>query len=462
MIDIIIKNGHIVTPYSTYKADIAIHEGKIESIGSASLFGKAKRVIDADGNYILPGLIDVHTHLEAPLRGCKGALDFFSGSVAGAFSGVTTLIDFTNTGDTLLKSVKARREEMTKCVIDYGVHVTVTSDDDTILNEIREVVEYGCPSFKLFTTYKREGFMLSDEGFLRVFCEIKKCGGLPGVHAESDAIAQANLEKFKAAGTLGWKYHGESKPQICEKEAVERVISFARYVGTPLYIFHITSAPGLDSVKRAQSEGQAVYAETCPHYLALTKEKYDGPDGILYIMSPPLKEKADQIALWDGIKAGNISVVSSDDCTYERWEKEKFLDRDENGEVMPDFTKVANGVPGIEERLLILLEEGVNKGRISLNKLCEITSFNPAKIFGMYPKKGVIQPGSDADLVIIDLEKSQEISHKTLHQGLSYSIYEGKTVKGWPVMTLSKGKVIVEQGEFTGKRGAGEFIKRKL
>ncbi len=462
MIDMIIKNGYVVTPSTTFKADIAVNEGRIEAIGSASLFGKANRVIDADGNYILPGLIDTHTHLEAPLRGCRGALDFYSGSVAGAFGGVTTLIDFTNIGDILINSVKARLEEMAKCVIDYSVHVSITSDDDQVLNGIRAVVDYGCPSFKFYTTYKKEGFMLGDEGLLRAFAEIKRCGGLPGVHAESDPIAQTNIEKFKAAGTLGWRQHAESKPQLCEQEAVDRVMSLARYVGTPLYIFHLTSAAGLKSLQRAQGEGQVVYAETCPHYLALTKEKYDEPDGIIYIMSPPLKDRADQLALWEGIGAGNIAAVNSDDCAYEISEKEKFLDRDAQGVIIPDFTRVANGVPGIEERLPVLLSEGVNSGRISLNRLAQITSFNQARIFGMYPKKGAIQPGSDADLVILDLEESREISAKTLHQGLSYSIYEGRTVKGWPVMTLSRGRVIVEQGEFTGKRGAGEFIRREL
>jgi dihydropyrimidinase len=462
MIDMIIKNGSVVTPGATYQADIAIDEGKIAAAGSAALFGKARRVIDAAGNYILPGLIDAHTHLEAPLRGCAGALDFYRGSIAGAFGGVTTLIDFTNAGSTLLGSVKARLEEMDKCAIDHSVHVSITSGGDQVLSEIGAVVDYGCPSFKFYTTYKKEGFMLDDEGLLRAFAEIRRCGGLPGVHAESDAIAQANIARFRAAGTLGWRQHAESKPQICELEAVQRVILFARYVGTPLYIFHLTSAAGLETLRRAQGEGQAVYAETCSHYLALTREKYDGPDGIIYVMSPPLRDQEDRLALWDGIGSGSICAVNSDECSYEIPEKGKFLDRDEQGGLIPDFTRVAHGVPGIEERLPVLISEGVNQGRISLNRLVEITSCNQARIFGMYPRNGAILPGSDADLVILDPERSRPISAQTMHQGLSYSIYEGRPVQGWPVMTLSRGEVIVEQGEFTGKRGAGRIVKRQL
>lgn len=463
MIDLIIKNGYIVTPYSTYKADIAISGGKIEGVGSAALFGKAKREIEAGGKYILPGLIDVHNHFEAPFMGCMGALDFYKGSVAGAFGGVTTILDFTNTkpGDSVLQKVKERQEEMSKSAVDFGVHAKFVEATQPVLNEIRDIVEYGCPSFKLFMTYKKEGIMISDEGLLQVFEESGKWGALPGVHAESNAIAETNIEKFIALGTLDWEYFEKAKPSLCELEAVERAINLAKYAGSALYIFHLSSEAGLNSVKRAQSSGQKVYAETCPHYLKLTKEKYKGRNGYLYIMSPPLKEQKDIDALWEGISNSYISVIGSDNCAYSIAEKEMFLSRDENGEVIPDFTKVVNGVTGIEERILLLQEEGVNKGRISLNKLCEISSFNPARIFGMYPQKGVIQKGSDADLVIIDPEMTREISHNTLHYGMDYSIYEGTKVKGWPVMTIAKGVAIVEDGEFTGKRGAGDFLKRK-
>lgn len=463
MLDLIIKNGYIVTPYSTYKADIAVSGGKIEAVGSAALFGKAKREIDADGKYVLPGLIDVHNHFEAPFMGCMGALDFFGGSVAGAFGGVTTIMDFTNTkpGDSVLAKVKERREDMSKCAVDYGIHAKFVEASRAALDEIKDVVDYGCPSFKLFMTYKKEGIMISDEGLLRVFQEAQKWGALPGVHAESNAIAETNIEEFTKQGTLCWEYFEKAKPSLCELEAVDRAINLAKYAGSALYIFHLSSEAGLESIKRAQRSGQRVYTETCPHYLTLTKEKYKGPDGYLYIMSPPLKEQSDVEALWQGISDGDISVIGSDNCVYSIKEKEMFLQRDEKGEILPDFTKVVNGVTGIEERVLLLLEEGVNQGRISLNKLCEILSFNPARIFGMYPQKGAIQQGSDADLVIIDPEVTREISHNTLHYGLDYSIYAGKNVRGWPVMTISKGTVIVEEGEFTGLRGAGDFLKRK-
>lgn len=462
MIDLILKNGLIVTPISTFKADIAIDDGKIEAIGDAALFGKAKRVIDIEGKYVLPGLIDVHTHIEAPFMGCIGPLDFFTASIAGAFGGVTTLIDFTNTkpGDSLISKINERREEMAKCAIDYGIHVKVVEATPKVLGEIKDVVKYGCPSLKMFLTYKKEGVMISDDELLRVMEEAKKWGALPGVHAENNAIIEKNVNDFKNNNTLGWEYFEKSKPTICEKEAIERAILYARYTGSPLYIFHLTSKEGLDSVKEAQKNGQRVFAETCTHYLILTKEKYHNSDGHLFIMSPPLRDKTDREALWKGIKDGNIAIVSSDNCTYTKEEKERFLERDNNGKIIPDFTKVVNGVPGLEERLMLLLGEGVSKGKISLNKLCEISSYNPAKIFGMYPQKGIIQKGSDADLVVVDMDVEREFNYKLLHQKIDYSIYEGKHIKGWPILTISKGKIIVEDGEFKGERGAGKFLKR--
>lgn len=463
MLDLIIKNGTLVTPYSTFQADIAVTDGKISAVGSAALFGKAARVIDAPGKYILPGLIDVHNHFEAPFMGCRGSLDFFGASVAGAFGGVTTFMDFTNTsaGQSVLESVKIRREEMAKSAIDYGIHAKFVEACPRALDEIKALVDYGCPSFKLFMTYKQQGVMSSDEDLLKVFAESAKWGALPGVHAESNAIAETNVERFREAGAMGWADFARSKPPVCELEAVERVILLARYAGTPLYIFHLSSGLGLEAVRRARALGQQVFTETCPHYLTMTTEKYCGKDGHLYIMSPPLREESDQDALWGGLADGSIAAIGSDNCTYSRAEKEMFLERDSSGRLIPDFTKVVNGVTGVEERLAILLEDGVRKGRISLNKLVEITSCNPARIFGLFPRKGTIQAGSDADLVLVDPDVTWELSERNLHYGLDYSVYTGKQVTGKPVMTIARGQVIVEAGEFTGSRGSGEFLTRK-
>lgn len=464
MLDLVIKNGTIISPNSIYKADIAVQDSKTESIGSASLFGKAKREIDAKGKYVLPGIIDPHTHFEAPFSGCMGALDFYDASVAGAFGGVTTFIDFTNSrhGHSVLTSVKERREEMSKSCIDFGIHAKFVEAGREVIGEIKSIVDYGCPTFKMFMTYRKEGVMIDDKGMIAVMEEAKKWGAMPGVHAESNAIAESNIERFSMEGKMGWTSFDESKPNLCEMEAVQRAIAYARYTRCPLYIFHLSTEEGLAVVKQAQLEGLKVFTETCPHYLTLTRENYKLENGHLFIMSPPLRGEKDIDALWGGIRQGYISIIGSDNCTYSVEEKEMFLERDVSGNIIPDFTKVVNGVSGIEERLMLLLEEGVNKGRITLNKLCEITSYNPARVFGLYPQKGVIQKGSDADFVIIDPEKSMQLSHKQLHQKIDYSVYEGRNIKGWPVATILGGRVIVEDGEFLGSRGDGRFIKRSI
>lgn len=463
MLDLIIENGWIVTPENTYRADIAVKDGKIEAVGDKALFGKAKRVIDAGGKYVLPGMIDVHTHIYAPFMGSVGTVDFYTGSIACAFGGVTSFIDFANTkpGDSILQKVIDRREEMQTSVIDYGVHTKIVETNTKVIGEIKSAVEFGCPSIKMFMTYKDEGVMISDEGMLDVMEEAKKYGALPGVHAESDPIASRNVKKLRAEGKLGWKYFPGSKPVLCEKEALERAILFAKYCGSPLYVFHLTSEEALNVVKRAKASGQNVIAETCTHYLTLTDENYDRPDGHIYLMSPPLRKRSDCDALWGGLKDGSLSIVSSDNSAYSYHDKERFLERDDSGKLIEDFTKVVNGVTGAEERLPLLIGKGVAEGRITLNDVCRIGSYNPARIFGMYPEKGTIQPGSDADFAIVDLEAEKTVSYKTMHYLNDFSIYEGMKLKGWPVMTISKGNVIIEDGEFTGSKGDGAFLKRK-
>lgn len=463
MIDLIIKNGLVVTPNETFKADIAVDAGKIQAVGDSALFGGAKRVLDAGGKYVLPGMIDVHTHIHAPFMGCTGSVDFYTGSIACAYGGVTTFIDFANTkpGDSILQKLKERREEMQTSVIDYGIHTKIVETNRQVIEEIKSSVEFGCPSIKMFMTYKDEGVMITDEGMLDVIQEAKKYGALPGVHAESDSIASRNVRQLRAEGKTAWSYFPKSKPTLCEKEALERAILFAKYYDSPLYVFHLTCAEALDVVKKAQFNGQKIIAETCTHYLTLTDESYNRPDGHIFLMSPPLRKKSDQDALWGGLRDGILSCVSSDNSAYCYEDKEKCLERDENGNIIEDFTKVVNGVTGAEERLPLLLGEGVNKGRLTLNELCRIGSYNPARVFGMYPRKGAILPGSDADLVIVDMELEKTVSYKTMHYLNDFNVYEGMTLKGWPVATIAKGNVIIENGEFTGQKGSGEFLRRQ-
>lgn len=464
MLDLILKGATLVTPEKNIQADIAIKDETIVALGDANSFGEAKRVIELEGKYIMPGVIEPHMHVQAPFMGCTGTLDFFTASQAAAFGGVTTFIDFTNTqkGKSVLECIKMREEEMKESAIDFGIHAKFVEATQAIIDEIPAIVDYGCPSFKLFMTYKKEGVMIEDEGMLKVFEAARQYGALPGVHAESNAIAEHNIKKMQQKGDIGWQQFAEAKPNLCEKEAVDRAINFASYASSKLYFFHLSTQEGLESVKAAQAKGLPIIAETCPHYLELTKEVYKEEDGYLYIMSPPLRGKRDQEALWEGLRDGTLANIGSDNCTYSKEEKEMFLQQDALGQKIADFTKVVNGVSGLEERLPLLLDACFNKEKISLNKVCEITSYNPSKVFGLYPQKGVLAIGSDADLVVIHPKRVQSLALEHLHYPGAYTLYGHREVTGYPIMTLARGKIIVEDGKFLGQRGAGRFIRRRI
>lgn len=464
MFDLIIKNGTLIYDYGGIQADIAIKGEKISAIGYAKDFPGAARVIDASGKYVLPGAIDAHMHVEAPFQGCLGANDFYTQSISAAFGGVTTFMDFTNTfkGTSVLDAFEKRKEEMSKSAIDYSIHGKFVEAPPERLDEIKDLVERGCPSFKLFMTYRREGVMATDETLMRVFERAREFSALPMVHAESNVIAEYNLDRFVETGKLDWRYFAEAKPVLCEAEAFSRALSLSRAIGNALLVVHTTNKAALDMAAAAQEEGVPIYVETCPHYLFLFSEKYDLPDGHLYICSPPLRTETEAEALWRGMRKGVISVTGSDDCTYSRSEKEMFLEKGPNGELIRDFRKVVNGLPGIETRLPLLLSEGVGKGRLSLSQVCALVSTNIAKLFGCYPQKGVLAPGSDADIVIVDMEKTATLSAGMLHNNIDYCLHEGMKVKGMPVMTLSRGSVIIEEGTFKGLRGAGHFVPRTM
>jgi dihydropyrimidinase len=463
MYDLIIKNGMVVISNITIKTDIAVKDGKIISVGKVEQGESAERIIDAAGKYILPGVIDAHMHVEAPFQGCIGANDFYTQSVSAAFGGVTTFFDFTNTfkGRSILEAIDERKKEMSKSAIDYSVHAKIVESPDNILNEIKELNNYGCPSFKIFMTYRKEGVMADDETILKVFKAAREYNLLAMVHAECNAIAESNIEIFRNRGDLGWSRFPEAKPVLCEAEAVSRAVLFSRYAGNALLLVHTTNGEALDIARQSQKKDYPVYVETCPQYLTMNSDFYNREDGYLAICSPPLRSLNEAERLWKGIGESTISVTGSDDCTYSQQEKTMFLEKNQDGTFVQDFTKVVNGVSGIETRLPILLSEGVSKGRISINKLADITSTNIAKLFGIYPQKGIIAPGSDADLVIIDMNREVTLCPQILHNNIDYCLYEGMKIKGYPVMTISKGDVIVENGKFYGERGRGSFIKRK-
>jgi dihydropyrimidinase len=462
MFDMVIKNGKIVTPLSTFEGDIGVRDEKIAAIG-ASLDG-GRRTIDAAGNYVLPGLVDPHMHIAAPFGGNIDILDFYTAGRAAAFGGVTTIMDFCNTtpGQSVLESLHKRREEMRKGSLDFGIHAKFVEANSRLLSEIRDIVDFGSPSFKMFMTYRKAGVMIEDTDLLKVLAEASRWGGMCGFHAESNPIAEYNEARLLAEGKRDWKYFPLCKPNVCEYEAVSRVLHYAAFLDAPVYFFHLSTAEAVEMVRRARKQGVKVQAETCTHYLTLTSAKNNGPDGILYLMSPPLRGETDREALWKGLADGALSIVGSDNCSFTRELKEIGLDRDETGAVIPDFTKVVNGVCGLEERLELLLAEGVQKGRISLNKLVEIAAANPARIFGCYPQKGALEPGSDADIVILDPEKQMRLEAGNLHYGLDYSIYDDFTSPMRPIMTIRRGEVLVENGTFLGKEGTGRFLKRKL
>lgn len=463
MYDLIIKNGKVVSPEATLEYDIAISNEKIAAIGK---FDEklGKRIIDAKGKYIMPGVIEAHMHCQAPFQGCLGANTFYEQSISGAFGGVTMFMDFANMskGDSPYKQALARAQEMSESAIDYSVHGKFVEATEEAIADIEKMSNYGIPTFKMFMTYKKEGVMSTDETMLKVFEVAKKVDGLPMLHCESNAIAEMNIEKCINNGDMSWRNFAKCKPVLCEAEAFDRAVNYAEYMKTAILVVHTTNGKALDTARRAHSKGLPIYVETGPHYLTLFDDLYENENGHLAICSPPLRTPKEAEELWEGLQDGTILLTGSDDCTFDVDEKSMFLEKNEDGTWKQDFTKVVNGLSGLEIRLPILLSEGVNKGRLSINTVCALTSTNIAKIYGCFPQKGIIAPGSDADIVIVDLEKEVILSKDTLHNNISYCLHEGMKVKGYPIITISKGNIIVENGEFKGNKGAGKFIKRKI
>lgn len=465
MFDMVLKGGCVVSPSGRCKTDVAVQDGKIAALGDAESLGPAAKVLDVEGKYLLPGLIDPHVHIAAPFMGCTGPLDFYSASKCAALGGVTSIIDFTNTmpGDSVIERIHARKADMECAAVDYGCHSKIVQATPEILDEIPGMVEEGCPTIKMFTTYRRAGVMIEDDDIIKVMAECAKWGARPGVHAEENTISEYNDDKFDQAGTTDWKYHYLSKPPLVEALATRKMIDFAQQAGSGLYIYHLTSRAALAELEVALERGQDVLAETCVHYLELDKHTMDDFEtGYRFICSPPLRDCEDEDALWKALSAGELKVVSSDNCLYDDREKLSGLERDVAGNPIHDYKRVANGVSGLEERLPLLLTDGVAAGRLTLEKVVEITSTNPAKIFGIYPKKGLIQPGADADIAVVDLNREWVLGAKTLHYGIDSSVYEGKRVRGRAVMTLRRGEVIAREGVFCAEPASGEFLYRRL
>jgi dihydropyrimidinase len=450
----LIRQGRVVTAVDDYKADILI-EGETVSVIGAKLEMEADKVIDAGGKLVIPGGIDPHTHMELPFGGTTAADDFLTGTRAAAFGGTTTIIDFAvqYKGEALLQAVDNwHRKAEGKTAIDYGFHLITTELEDNQIEEMHTVMDEGITSFKLFMAYPGV-FLVDDATIFRAMTAAGERGGLICMHAENGIVINEIIKRALAAGRTAPKYHALTRPTIAEAEGVHRAIAIAEMAETPVYIVHLSCADALNKVREARDRGILAFAETCPQYLFLSIDDYgDGFEGAKYVMTPPLREKWNQAELWKGLKMDDLQVISTDHCPF-CMKEQKELGRD-------DFSKIPNGAPGVENRVPLIYHGGVVENRISLNRFVELTSTAAAKMFGLFPRKGTIAVGSDADIVIFDPDKEQTLSVETQHMNVDYSTYEGKRIRGVVETVLSRGRVVIENGEYKGKPGDGQFLKR--
>src|SRR5579864_2452968 len=452
----VIRNATVVTATDTYRADVGISGDRVNAIAAQLPVENAGRVIDATGMLVIPGGIDVHTHLDMPFGGTMSADDFETGTIAAAFGGTTTLIDFAiqYKGQSLREAFDTwMKKAHDKAVTDYSFHCIITDLGSAQLEEMGQLIREGVTSFKLFMAYPGV-FMLDDASIFRAMSQAAKHAGLICMHAENGGAIDVIVQRALAEGKRAPKYHALTRPVTAEAEATARAIALAEMAGAPVYIVHLSCNDALEKVREARDRGLPVYAETCPQYLYLSLENFDVPgfEGAKYVFTPPLREKWHQEKLWNGLAADHLQVVSTDHCPF-CYKEQKELGRD-------DFTKIPNGGPGIEHRLSLVYTGGVQAKRFSVNRFVELVSTTPAKLFGLYPRKGTIAVGSDADLVIFDPDRKHTISAKTHHMRVDYSMFEGIQVTGMPSTVLSRGRVVVDNDKFLGSAGAGEFVKR--
>jgi len=453
----LIKNGTIVNADSTVKADLLIEGATIKEIRAGIPASSADTVADAHGLLLLPGGIDAHTHLDMPFGGSQSADDFLTGTRAAAIGGTTTIVDFAiqargtkmrNALDTWWKKAEG------KACIDYGLHMIVTDLGDAGLEDMDDLVREGVASFKLFMAYPNV-LMVDDATIFKALQQTAKNGALICMHAENGSVIDVIVQQALAEGKTAPIYHALTRPTKAEAEAVHRSIAMAEMAGVPVYIVHLSSEDALNQVREARDRGLPAFAETCPQYLLLSIEDVadKGWEGAKYVFTPPLRERKNQSKLWEGLRRDNLQVVSTDHCPF-CFEDQKALGKD-------DFTKIPNGGPGIENRLQLLHHHGVGKGNFSINRFVELVSTAPARIFGMYPKKGVLAVGSDADVVLWDAKEELTISAATHHMRVDYSMFEGFQVRGNARDVYSRGELIVSGGKFIGKPGRGNYLRRE-
>jgi dihydropyrimidinase len=449
----LINGGTVVTATETTRADVVIEDEKVAAIG-IGMSVEADRVIDATDRYVMPGGVDVHTHMELPFGGSFCSDDFETGTRAAAFGGTTTIVDFAvqDYGEGLRQGLDRWFAKAEKACIDYGFHVIVREVNDQVLKEMDELVGEGVTSFKLFMAYPGV-FMLDDASIFRAMRQAADSGSLIMMHAENGGPIDVLVRQFLEEGKTDPVNHGLTRPPVMEGEAVHRVFKLAELAGTPAYIVHLSSRDALDAVREARDRGMPAFAETCPQYLYLSLDDMARPgfEGAKFVCSPPLRPEEHQAELWSGLQAGDLQVVSTDHAPF-NYQGQKDLGKD-------DFSKIPNGLPSVEDRFT-LLYGGVTAGHIGLNRFVELVATAPAKMFGLYPRKGTIAPGSDADIVVFDPKAQRVLSAETHHMNVDYSCYEGRSVVGLPEIVLQRGEVLVENGEFKGGSGRGKFLPR--
>jgi dihydropyrimidinase len=449
----LIKNGTVVTATEATKADVLIEDEKVALIG-LSLDAHADSVIDATDRYVMPGGVDVHTHFDLPFGGSFCSDDFATGTRAAAFGGTTTCVDFAvqDYGEPLRKGLDRWFEKGQKAQTDYGLHMIVREVNDGTLQEMDDLVNEGITSFKLFMAYPGV-FMNDDASIFRAMQRASDSGALIMMHAENGGPIDVLVRQLLDEGKTDPKYHGFSRPAVMEGEAVHRVFKLAELAGAPAYIVHLSSRDALNAVREARDRGLPAYAETCPQYLYLSADDMARPgfEGAKFVCSPPLRPADHQEDLWKGLTAGDLQVVSTDHAPF-NYKGQKDLG-------VGNFAKIPNGLPSVEDRFTLIFQ-GVKKGEISLTRFVDLVATAPAKMFGLYPRKGTIAPGFDADIVMFDPNRERVISAKDHHMNVDYSCYEGVKVYGLPEVVMQRGSVLVEGGEWHGKEGRGQFIER--
>ncbi len=454
---VLIKGGRIVTAADDYVGDIYIEDGKVSLIGG-SLDVRADKEIDAGGKYVIPGAIDPHTHMEMPFGGTVSCDDFTSGTTSAAFGGTTAIVDFClqEPGQSLPDALATWHEkiERAKPLVDVGFHLAVTDlKEGGTLEDLARAPDEGVTSYKLFMAYKG-AIMVDDETLFRTMQVASETGALIMVHAENGDAIDVLVKEALAEGKTEPKWHAATRPPITEGEATNRAIQLARVAGAPLYVVHVSCDEAVQPIARARTSDWQAWGETCTQYLFIDETALDQPDfeGAKYVYTPPPRPKENQEILWHALATDVLSVVSTDHCPF-NWDGQKTLGKD-------DFSKIPNGGPGIENRLHMLHHFGVREGRLSLRRFVELVSTNPARFFGLYPRKGTIAVGSDADIVVFDPEKRHTISAETHHSNIDYNLYEGTEVVGAPDVVLVRGQVVVENDELVGEPGTGRFVKR--